>query len=86
MLTTPLCLGFGIRCLDTLLATKEQLLLSQLRVYNHGRGLTRSLKLTEITIDDFAARCATIRKMATPRARIFYKEPAARRRSLAPIR
>ena len=44
------------------------------------------LKLTEITVDDFAARCVTIRKMATSLARIFYMEPAARRRSLAAIR
>ena len=46
----------------------------------------KSLKLTEITVDDLAARCGTIRKTATSPARIFYMELAARRRSLAPVR
>ena len=31
------------------------------------------LKLTEIAVDDFAARCGTISEMATSLARIFYK-------------
>ena len=61
-------------------------LLGSLRIYYYGRGLTRSLKLTEITVDDFAVRNGTIRKMATPSARICYNEPAPYRRSLAPIR
>ena len=44
------------------------------------------LKLTELAVDDFAARYGTISEMATPHARIFYTELAARRRSLAAIR
>ena len=44
------------------------------------------LKLTELAVDDFAARCGTIRKIAASHARIFYMELAARRRSLAAIR
>ena len=65
---------------------KYKVVLSDLRIYHHGRGLTRSLKLTEGTVDDFAVRNGTIRKMATSSARMRYIEPAARRRSLAPIR
>ena len=44
------------------------------------------LKLTESTVDDFAARCGTISEAATSHARIFYDDLAARRRSLAAIR
>jgi len=44
------------------------------------------LKLTESTVDDFAARCGTIRQMATPHARMRYDDLASRRRSLAAIR
>ena len=44
------------------------------------------LKLTEITVDDFAARCGTISEVAISHARIFYPKLAARRRSLAAIR
>jgi len=32
----------------------------------------QSLKLTEVAVDDFAARCGTIRKDAVRRARIVY--------------
>ncbi len=47
----------------------------------------QSLKLTEIAVDDFAAREEKFfKEMATPAARIVYMELAARRRSLAPVR
>ena len=62
------------------------MILSDLLTYYHGRGLTRSLKLTEPAVDDFAARCGTINEMATSPARMRYDDPTARRRSLAPIR
>ena len=46
----------------------------------------QSLKLTESTVGDFAARKKLFREMATFAARIVYDDPAVRRRSLAPVR
>jgi hypothetical protein len=46
----------------------------------------QSLKLTENTARFFAARKKLFREMATLAARIVYDDPAARRRSLAPVR
>jgi hypothetical protein len=46
----------------------------------------QSLKLTESTVDDLAAREKFFREMATSAARMRYDDPAARRRSLAPVR
>jgi len=45
-----------------------------------------SLKLTESTARDFAARKKIFREMATRSARIVSGDLAARRRSLAPVR
>jgi hypothetical protein len=52
----------------------------------HYRRLTKSLKLTESTARDFAAHKKFFREMATSSARMSYNEPAARCRSLAPVR
>ena len=49
-------------------------------------GNIQSLKLTESTVDDFAARKKLFREMAVRAARIVYDDLAARRRSLAPVR
>ena len=46
----------------------------------------QSLKLTEVAVDDFAARQKIFKGKAMSAARIVYKELAARRRSLAPVR
>ena len=46
----------------------------------------QSLKLTEPAVDDFTAREKIFKEKAIPAARIVYKELAARRRSLAPVR
>jgi hypothetical protein len=46
----------------------------------------QSLKLTEMTVEDFAARRKFFKEMAMSVARIVYMELAARRRSLAPVR
>jgi len=51
-----------------------------------GGGLTMSLKLTENTACFSAARKKLFREVAASAARIVYKELAARRRSLAPVR
>jgi hypothetical protein len=59
-----------------LLTPKDSILSNELRP-NH------SLKLTESRARDFAARCGTIRKMATSPACIFYDDLAARRRQLS---
>jgi hypothetical protein len=53
---------------------------------NYGCPPNHSLKLTENTARDFAARKLFFREMATPAARMRYNEPTARRRSLAPVR
>jgi hypothetical protein len=50
------------------------------------RRLTKSLKLTESTARDFAARKKIFREMATRSARIVSGDLAVRRRSLAPVR
>jgi len=47
--------------------------------------ISKSLKLTEITARDFAARKKIFREMATRSARIVSGDPAVRRRSLAPV-
>jgi hypothetical protein len=52
----------------------------------HYRRLTKSLKLTESTARDFAARKKLFREMATRSARIVSGDLAVRRRSLAPVR
>ena len=66
---------------------KMQLELKSIPINNHLLvPPNKSLKPTESTVDDFAARCGTISKMATSHARIFCMELAVRRRSLAPIR
>jgi hypothetical protein len=49
-------------------------------------GNIQSLKLTEIAVDDFAARKKLFREMATRSARIVSDDLAVRRRSLAPVR
>jgi len=49
-------------------------------------GNIQSLKLTEIAVDDFAARKNSFREMATRSARIVSGDLAVRRRSLAPVR
>jgi hypothetical protein len=49
-------------------------------------GNIQSLKLTENTARDFAARRRLFREMATLAARMRYDDPAVRRRSLAPVR
>ena len=54
--------------------------------YGNVAPPNQRLKLTESTVDDFAARCGTIRKMVTSPARVVCIELAARRRSLAAIR
>jgi hypothetical protein len=46
----------------------------------------QSLKLTENTACFFAAREKLFREMATLAARVVYDDPAARCRSLAPVR
>jgi len=46
----------------------------------------QSLKLTEVAVDDFAARKNFLKEKAMPVARIVYMELVARRRSLAPVR
>jgi len=46
----------------------------------------QSLKLTEVAVDDFAARKSFSMELVTSHARIFYNELAVRRRSLAPVR
>jgi len=46
----------------------------------------QSLKLTEPAVDDFAARGKIFKGKAMSAARIVYRELAARRRSLAPVR
>jgi hypothetical protein len=46
----------------------------------------QSLKLTEVAVDDLAARKKFFKEMVMPAARVFYNELAARRRSLAPVR
>ncbi len=46
----------------------------------------QSLKLTENTARDFAARKKLFREMAVRAARIVYDDLAVRRRSLAPVR
>jgi len=46
----------------------------------------QSLKLTEPAVDDLAARKKFFKGKAMPAARIVYRELAARRRSLAPVR
>ena len=51
-----------------------------------GSPPNQSLKLTESTVDDFAARKNLFREMATRSARIASIDPAVRRRSLAPVR
>jgi hypothetical protein len=56
-------------------------ILSQTRAW-----LTMSLKLTESTARDFAARKKLFREMAARAARIVYDDLAVRRRSLAPVR
>ena len=54
---------------------------------NTWRALpNQSLKLTEVAVDDFAARQKIFKGKAMPAARIVYRELAARRRSLAPVR
>jgi hypothetical protein len=55
--------------------------LSQTRAW-----LTMSLKLTENTACFSAARKKLFREMTTLAARVVYDDPAARRRSLAPVR
>ena len=54
--------------------------------FTHYRRLTMSLKLTESTAHDFAARKKLFREMATRSARIVSGDLAVRRRSLAPVR
>ena len=49
-------------------------------------GNIQSLKLTESTARDFAARKNSFREMATRSARIVSSDLAVRRRSLAPVR
>ncbi len=46
----------------------------------------QSLKLTEPAVGDLAAREKFFKGKAISAARIFYRELAARRRSLAPVR
>jgi len=46
----------------------------------------QSLLLTEPAVDDLAARKKFFKGKAMPAARIVYRELAARRRSLAPVR
>jgi hypothetical protein len=47
----------------------------------------QSLKLTEIAVDDFAARQCAENDMISRYVRAtYYMEPAVRRRSLAPVR
>ena len=47
----------------------------------------QSLKLTEIAVDDFAARQSAENDMISRYVRAMdYMEPAVRRRSLAPVR
>ena len=47
----------------------------------------QSLKLTELTVDDFAARQFADNFMISRYVRAMnYREPAIRRRSLAPVR
>ncbi len=52
----------------------------------HYRRLTMSLKLTESTARDLAAREIFFREMVASAARIVYVDPAVRCRSLAPVR
>jgi hypothetical protein len=65
---------------------KKQLVLNSVHINIHNRRLTKSLKLTESTARDFAARKKLFREMATRSARIASGDLAVRRRSLAPVR
>jgi hypothetical protein len=65
---------------------RKQLVLNSVHINIQHRRLTKSLKLTEITACFSAARKKLFREMATRSARKRYNEPAARRRSLAPVR
>jgi hypothetical protein len=62
-------------------STSIIVILSKMRAW-----LTMSLKLTESTARFSAARKKLFREMATLAARVVYDNPAARCRSLAPIR
>ncbi len=56
-------------------------------IYHINVPPNQSLKLTEIAVDDFAARLKKIFKgKAISVARMVYMELALRRRSLAPVR
>jgi hypothetical protein len=65
---------------------RKQLVLDSVHVNIQHRRLTKSLKLTESTVRDFAAHKKVFREMATSAARIFYDDLAVRCRSLAPVR
>jgi hypothetical protein len=65
---------------------RKQLILNGIHINSQRRRLTMSLKLTESTARDFAARKKLFREMATRSARIVYDDLAVRRRSLAPVR
>jgi hypothetical protein len=56
------------------------------RLTSHAERDGEKRSLTEPAVGDFAARKKFFKEMATPAARIFYMELAARRRSLAPVR
>ena len=56
-------------------------------VENICRQPNQSLKLTEVAVDEFAARQYAENEMITRYVRAMnYMEPAVRRRSLAPVR
>jgi hypothetical protein len=65
---------------------RKQLVLNGVHINIQHRRLTKSLKLTESTARDFAARTKFFREMATRSARIVSGDLAVRRRSLAPVR
>jgi hypothetical protein len=61
----------------------KQILLETLNSRVDRVRSNQSLKLTEPAVDDFAARCGTIRKDAAGRARVVYVNQPVRCRQLS---